>query len=128
MKRLRQLFAILIILPIISMCFVGCSKQKEITLTNENIKDYIVFNYTFERENPSSSSYILEVETTQRKKNTEFKNCEFTFTHNNKSKKVVVDFEGKSKFAFTFSPDDLIYNEDFEFTITEVIGTVIQSN
>ena len=60
--------------------------------------------------------------------NTEFKNCEFTFTHNNKSKKVIVDFEGKSKFALTFSPDDLIYNEDFEFTITEVTGIVIQSN
>ena len=73
MKRIKKLFTLLLILPLISLCLVGCrNKETTIALTKENIRDYMVVNYTFEiaySDSAMNNCIIFTIETTKRQKN-----------------------------------------------------------
>ena len=145
MKRFKKLFILLMILPIFSICFIGCSKNKEVTLTNENISDYIIFNYTYDDVGSIDNRcpFIFTIETTKKYENITFNDCKFTFsfleisdsytvgyTTISQPQEIHVNYNGESKFSFYANIqanklDDFAKN--FEFKITDVSGTVIKN-
>lgn len=143
MKKLKKIFTLLLTLPLICLCFVGCSKNKEISLTNDNIKDYVIFNYSYVNENASTSNsdfYIFTIETTKKMENVKFENVKFTFNLIKKfsssqykygNVEVNLDYNGFSKFSFKVYSEDNSFNnfKDYiKFEITEVTGSVIVKN
>jgi len=142
MKKLKKIFTLLLIFPLITLCFVGCSKNKEISLTSDNIRDYIIFNYSFVNENTTtstSSSYIFTIETTKKQENFKFKNVQFIFnlkttggSYPAKYGNVVVDldYNGVSKFSFHVYTNSNLgdIKNNIEFEITEITGIVIENN
>ena len=148
MKRIKKLFTLLLILPLISLCLVGCrNKETTIALTKENIRDYMVVNYTFEiaySDSAMNNCIIFTIETTKRQKNLIFENCEFKFSiiednsHvSNASEKykilsepklIQVDYSGVSKFScYTYFQTNQLkeFDKNLIFEFTEVSGSVI---
>lgn len=137
MKKLK-IFTLLLILPLICLCFVGCSKNKGISLTNDNIENYVVFNYSYANDDTSTSCYIFTIETTKKIENIKFENVKFTFNLINKDTQskygnveVNLDYNGVSKFSFKVVPGSNAldnFKDNIKFEIIEVTGSVIVKN
>ena len=132
MNKLKKILYLLLIIPLLSVCLVGCGKKK-IELTNENINDYLVVNYEISYDPNNSYNYLLTIETQKKVKNIEFENCEILCEilnyNNNKSLVIprsVIDYNGYMKCSVhLYTGNQQIDTVGAKLTLSAVKGYVL---